>query len=247
MERLETDALQVDRDRVVDLPQWFGVSIEHLVEHLGAGLPGEGATSREQLIEEDSQGPDIGAAVHVVRQAPDLFRGHVGWCSGDFPGVVLLDAFVDGQPEVGHIRHAAIVQQDIAGLQVAMDESLGVSVVYGVRDLGDQRCHFAIAHPIGRVFDVQWSAIDEVHDNEASQIAIATHIMNGHDIRMFQLGRHPRFFQEPADIMLAREQPLARDLDGHQAIQLRILGQHDASEASLGDQAEDRVATNVFR
>jgi hypothetical protein len=60
--------------------------------------------------------------------ATGLFRTHVGWRSCvSWPLVYVL--LTQSQSEVGHERLAGLVQQDVAGLDVPMDQSLLVGVV----------------------------------------------------------------------------------------------------------------------
>ena len=70
---------------------------------------------------------------------PRLLRGHVAGRADDCAGVreiaVAFDAL--GQAEVGDVRRAVGVEQDVAGLEVAVQDAALVGVVDGASD-GDQ-------------------------------------------------------------------------------------------------------------
>lgn len=84
----------------------------------------------EQFVEREAEGEDVAAGVGVT---VELFGGHVPQRAEDVAGVrqVLLVGRL-GEAEVGDPDAAAGVEQQVAGLHVAMDDALLVGVVEGL-------------------------------------------------------------------------------------------------------------------
>ena len=92
----------------------------------------------QQFVEDDAQAEDVAAAIDPMPFATGLFRTHVG----GRPGVARPLAHVllsQGQPEIGHERLAALVEQNVARLDVPMHQPLLVGVV---QRLGHRRHQF---------------------------------------------------------------------------------------------------------
>ena len=96
-------------------------------------MAGKREPAGQPPVEDDAQGPDVGAAVEAVRLPPDLLGRHVRRSPRDLAPPQPLDLLVDGQAEVADARLAPQVEQDVRGLQVAVHQagSVGVGVVHG--------------------------------------------------------------------------------------------------------------------
>ena len=123
----------------------------HLVEGgvlQGLGLERGGAG--EQFVEEDAEGVDVGAGVDVggVGVGAGLLRAHVGRGADH-----LLEAGEErlvgevglhrlGDAEVDHLGHrlGAVLDgdEDVAGLEVAVDDAFLVGVLDGAADLEEE-------------------------------------------------------------------------------------------------------------
>ena len=89
-------------------------------DSLGASRPGT-ASGRSELVENDSQAEDVGAAVDPVPLAPGLLGTHVGGRAGE--SVPLAEVLLrEHQAEVGDARFALEVEQDVGRLDVAVDQ-----------------------------------------------------------------------------------------------------------------------------
>ncbi len=73
-----------------------------------------------------------------MRLAPDLLGGHVGGRAGDLTGPEPLQVLADRQAEIGDVRLALTVDQDVRGFQVAVDQSGPVGVVDSLGDVDHQ-------------------------------------------------------------------------------------------------------------
>ncbi len=92
--------------------------------------PLERQSTGEQFVEHNTQRVDVAARVGQMAGAAGLFGRHV--CGGAEYGGVGCERRVALQPhqaEVADVRLAALVDQDVRGLQVAVKHALGVSVV----------------------------------------------------------------------------------------------------------------------
>src|SRR5207244_1564225 len=71
---LQTDALQLLRDGVVDLPGRPGQGGRYLLQKLVPRGAAEGAAAGQQLVEDHAQAEDVRAAVHPVPLTAGLLR-----------------------------------------------------------------------------------------------------------------------------------------------------------------------------
>src|SRR4051812_48684359 len=103
--------------------------------------------------------------------------------------------------------------------------------------VGQDRAEFAgllwrklfLPEPIGKI-----RAANEIADNVDS-ISGSADFQHADDIRVLQLGRRTRLAEKQLDVVLVQD-VLARQLDGDESIQLRILGHPDIAEVSASQQ-----------
>src|SRR6202034_1647247 len=120
------------------------------------GFSGEGQLAGGHFVEHDGEGEEVGAGVEIL--AADLFGRHIGdGADGGAGSGDVLGAFADGgervagvvdvvlfcvgvgaglfgEAEVENFGVAAAGDEDVGGLDVAMDDAGGVSGVEGVGD-----------------------------------------------------------------------------------------------------------------
>ena len=83
-------------------------------------------------------------------------------------------------------RAVALVQQDVGGLQVAVDDAVGVARGERVRDLrGEQRGGDRGERAVLPDVAVQVGAVDQVHD-QGEQIALDDQVAGAHDVVVAQ-------------------------------------------------------------
>src|SRR5690242_14907191 len=133
-QRLEADAFQLQRNRVIPLPGRVNVNILNLIEEaLESGglkwtLPGQ------QLVQNRAQAEYVRSAIHEVALTTSLFGAHVrrGSHEAGAPAEIHL---AQRQTEISDKRHPWLTgprstfQQDISWLDVPVDQALAVGVM----------------------------------------------------------------------------------------------------------------------
>ena len=209
---------------------------------LGGGA-GERRVAREHLVEHRAQGVDVGAGgdlalahrllgAHVVRRA----ERHAGLGHPAPAGL----AGRERDAEVGDQR-LAVVQQDVLGLDVAVDHAVAVGVVerrghFG-RDpdrVGDRELLLA-GEPVA-----QGLALDVGHDVEEVAVGLAR-VEQGQDVGVLEVGRQLDLGQEPLGADHGRQLG-AEDLHGHRPVVADVLGEVDGGHAAGAGFAVETVA-----
>ena len=187
-QRLLADPLELAGDRVVDLAERARLGRGDLIHHLGARVAAERLPAGQELVKHDAQAEDVRAAVDAVPLAAGLLGAHVGGRAGE-PGALAVVLVLERQPEVGHPGLVRGVDQDIGGLDVAVDQAPRMSVV---QRLGDDRRQLgrlaerrpALPQPLGQV-----AALDELRDHVAEAVVGPAHVVDRHDVRVVELGQ----------------------------------------------------------
>src|SRR5438477_11925925 len=97
--------------------------LQHL---LGAAVKRQ--TAGEKQVQHNAETEDVGPAIDAVSLAVGLFGTHERWRSGH--ARTLAEIFLlERQPKIRQVRLARIVDQDVRRLDVAMDQSVLMSVL----------------------------------------------------------------------------------------------------------------------
>jgi hypothetical protein len=126
--------------------------------------------------------------------------------------------FPQGQPKVGHIRFAALVQQDVAGLDVPMDQPLLVGVV---QCLGYCRHQFdSLVDRKAGLLDLRGEvrAVDVFRDDETGELVGTADIVYRHDVGMIEVGDGSGFGEIGLGVFGSGKQPAVRYLDGDEPL-----------------------------
>ena len=176
------------------LPGRAGFEARDLLQQFRLRVRLKRPPSDQQFVEDHAQAEDVAAAIDPMPFATGLFGTHVG----GRPGVAwpLADVlFPQGQPEIGHERLAALVEQDVARLDVPMHQPLLVGVV---QRLGHRRHQFdrfverqpGLLEPRGEV-----GAFDVLRDDETGELLGAADIVDRHDVGVIEVGDGAGFGQ----------------------------------------------------
>ena len=96
-------------------------------------ITGEGAPIGDELVEHDSERPNIGASAGVL--AAKLFGGHIGQGAKQRSGLGLGRRRQAGDTEIDHFDDSIAGHDDIGRLDVAVDHATTMSVIEGTAGL----------------------------------------------------------------------------------------------------------------
>ena len=96
-----------------------------------------------------------------------------------------------GQPEIQNLGVAALGDEDVGGLDVAMNDPLGMRGIQRVGNLDRQTEHSFIFHGLSADAMLQRHALQKLHGNERLSPCLADFV-DGANIGMIQRGSRPR-------------------------------------------------------
>ncbi len=131
--------------------------------------PAERARARKQFIENHAQTEYVRPAIDEMRFAAGLLRTHVGACAGHaWPLPELLVG--QGQTEIGDVRLAGGIEQDIGGLDVPMHYSVAVRVMQCRGNGSHERRRYLAGRQTGFDSVGQRRPFDVLGDDEAQSV-----------------------------------------------------------------------------
>ena len=234
--------------------EWFGATGEHGVEELGGAQVGEGRGAGEEVVEDGTEGVDVAAGVDGL--AAGLLGRHVadrseqGAGGGDVGdgvggagigiGICPLGQVL-GEAPVDDDGLAELADEDVGGLEVAVDDAVAVGVSDGVcggdhlREQGEAGGE-ALA---GGDALLERAALDELHAQEGAAELVAAEVVEGDDAGVLQAGGDRGLAGEALDGGGVEAQEL---LDGDRAAELAVLGAADGTEAAAREHLGEAVA-----
>ena len=102
-----------------------------------------------------------------------------------------------GQPEICDLHPAALVDEDVFRLDVAMDDAFVVGELQGVADLRHDRQGLLGLYVAGPDRLPQVDAVDVLHDEVELAVRRAAEIVDGDDVRMAEPRQRPGLAREP--------------------------------------------------
>ena len=186
--------------------------------------------AHQHLEEDAAEAVDVGAAIDVLT-AIDLFRAHVARRADDVPGGGVARAHRARNAEVGD-DGVARIEQDVRGLDVAVDDIAAVGVAQGVGDLArdlervaDRELAFTVeALAQGLALDVGHDVIDQAVD--------LVGIVQRQDVGMVQAGGDLDLTQKPGGADLCGKVG-PEHLYGNGTLILEVVGQEDFRHPAL--------------
>ena len=204
--------------------------------------------SANQLIRHHAQRIHIAAHVDVRAVALQLLGTHVGQGAQHLAILGQAMGGIVAQPRYAEIKYlgvTAFVDEDVAGLQVAMNHAAFVRMVHGARNLDQQAqtCFQVQALFPGmaqqviaaHIFEREPRHLDIIHARLTGRIQTS-------NTRMLQLRKH--FNLSPHALDCGSRQA-AHHLERNLALRMRLLGQIDPAHAALAQHLEDTVRTNA--
>jgi hypothetical protein len=189
----------------------------------------------EQFEEQDAQGVDIGLGGEGL--GLDLFGGQVGGGTGDdvsgSGGLVIAQLL--GDAEVGEEGVAVLVEQDVGGLDIAVDDALLVGGIQGGGDLVEQEGDLLRGPGFPALQGLcQGAAFHQAHD-QVSTLGVAPVVVERHDVQVLQLGDQLCFTFEAADELGAVGVFGQDDLDCHLAVDGLLAGAVDGTVGTFAE------------
>ena len=178
-------------------------AIQNGIKDDGGGVAGEGLAARGHFVENDAEGKEISAQIEFF--AASLFGGHVGNGAEGGPGTgeIVVATGVHsvaggngerlfqrgtenfGEAEVEDLGLTAFGNENVGGLDVAMDDALGVGGVECIGNL-DAEVEDGIGFE-GAPFDAMFErvAFEKLHGDEVAAVVIPD-VVDGADVGMVQ-------------------------------------------------------------
>ncbi len=234
--------------RTGPLPQLadFRRLVDDRVQQCDRRAPLECRMTRDHLCGNTPESEDV--RPRVDRLAGSLLGGHVARRPQDRPleseieaGEELRDAEVC-QP--GVLAAVTLLQKDVGGLDVPMDDAVPVGMGEGAGDVDQQpegprrRERPAVAKGL-----LEAGATDQPHRHPGI-LVLQPGVVDGNDRRVIQPGDRPDLVFEPQDLLPSRKAALreGEDLEGYDPLELLVEDAVDPAEAALADQGLDPVA-----
>ena len=239
------DLLQLRRDGWLERAGRRGI-VEQAVVHDGEGVgSGEGNGPGEHLVEHDAEGVDVAARVSAL-SADLLGRDVVGRAEalGEVAEGEAAGAGVGGDAEVDEADVVVVVDHDVLGLHVAVDDAVGVDVLQRAAD-ADGELDGAVDGEPGLLLNdlAEKAAGDPLHDHvDLGAAGVGEDL---HDGGMMQAG---------ADVCLALEALVeggvaldlgVGDLYGDLRAGARVGGAEDGGHAAGGHQLFEAVVVEL--
>ena len=204
-----------------------------------------------QLESDDPQRVDVRPRVDVGQPAR-LLRAHVVQGADHLAGRRHTEAARFVRPEhardaeVQHLRPSTLLDEDVAGLQVAVDDAVLVRVLHGVADVREQletRPHVERSGVLQ-----ERPAVDELHGEVREGPQRAGESARGVDLgdRGVPQTREQLRLQLEALQRLRRGDLSPEDLQGDMAPGLVLLGQEDRAHAARAQPAHDAVRSDAL-
>ena len=143
-----------------------------------------------------------------------------------------------GETEVGDLHAAFLVDQDVLGLDVAMDDAFIVGELQGIADLRHDPERFGGLQSAGPHRLAQIDAVHEFHD-EITETAGLADIVNADNVRMAEHGERLGLAHEPFGKRGILAELRRQNLDCDQPVQAVLPRLVHRSHAALTQQFEN--------
>ena len=212
--------------------------------HGDEAVAAEGQLPGQALVEHDAQRVDVGARVdraavgllgREVVGAPDE---HVGARDAGLP--VRVEGARD--PEVGELHGPVAGEEDVLGLDVAVDHPLRLGVGQGAADLGaDAGGLGGRQRPLAPDARLEVLPLHELHDEVGALVVLAP-VEQVHEVRVRQAGHQEGLAAEPLGVLLVGQEPRVQALHRHVAAQHGVARSPDRRHSAAADQLVEAVA-----
>ena len=215
-----------------------------LEHHRQGGLGFIGHPTGDHLVQHHTQRVDVTAVIHRI--AHTLLGRHVSWRADDGPARGELGRLCHqlGNAKVSEEGVAPLVDQHIAGLDVAVNHILAVGIVQRAAHLGQNPCGLLqVNRPFPGDQVLQGARFDIAHDQVGRAIFL-TIVVDRQDMRVLQTGKGSRLLGKAPHKALILGEVTGQDLDGDIAVHGGLVGLEYGSHAAPADLLHDLVGTD---
>src|SRR5207302_731233 len=145
-----------------------------------------------------------------------------------------------GETEVENLGVTALGDENVGGLDVAMNDALGVSGVERVGDFDGKLEQSLGLDGMPRDAVLQGHAFEVLHHDEGLAIVLIDFV-NGADVGMIESGSGARFTLKTLEGLGVGGDVLGKKFEGDEAAQLDVLGLIDNTHASAAEFLNDAV------
>jgi hypothetical protein len=211
------------------------------------------------IVKDHAEGKEIAAGVYLF--ATDLFRGHVGdnaECGAGTGEIFGADAdrgrgvgFCVGTGEGGNFGEAEVENfgiatfgdENVGGLDVAVDDALGMSGIESVGDL-DRVSEELIELDRAADDDVlEGGAIEKLHGDE-SFAGVFADVVNGADIRVVERGGGAGFALEALQRLGVVGDVFGEEFESYEAAKAGVFGFVHHAHAAADEFFDDAIVRN---
>ena len=235
-----------------------GRAVQDGFENDTAGVATKGERARCHFVEDDAEREEVAARVEVF--AADLLGRHVGdgaecaagagemsfvrsLCCGGIGNGVGTDgsgAGNFGEAEVENFRAATLGDENVCGLDVAVNDA---SVVSGVEGVGAVDADFEEAFEFQRARGdevLQRGAVEEFHCDKGAAVVFAD-VVDGADVGMIQRGGGACFTFEAFERLWVVGEIVGEKFEGDEAAEARVFGFVDHAHSATAEFFDDAV------
>jgi hypothetical protein len=217
-----------------------GGALQVLKENAHGRLALEGRLAGENLEQESPEGIDVGVNPHIT--TVDLFRSHVVWCPYEDSalresGARLLNH--RRETEVHDLHRVIVSDEDVGGLDVAMDDLLGVR---RAKPLADLLCDGDTALPLQPAViskDLRQTPAGEVLHGDGMGSLDLQEVVKANDVLVRDLPGVLQFVDESTNHRFVHGDLGIQDLEDQLLVDGRVLDEIDVTEAPAPDLAHD--------
>ncbi len=196
---------------------------------------------REHLVEHRAAGVDVGAGVGAV--VGDDLRREVGDGADQRPaGRGRCGADGPGQAEVGDLDVAVGGDEDVLGLDVAVDDLGRVGGRQRDEHLLEQLERAVGRHRRFLAHEVAQRAAGDVLHDEIGDVAVAALVEDRDHVAVVELGGRLGLADETVGELLVVAEPVVHDLDRDLAVEPAVDSKEHAGHAAACNAVADQVA-----
>jgi hypothetical protein len=145
-----------------------------------------------------------------------------------------------GETEVENFGVAALGDENVRGLNVAMDDAFGVRGIQSVRDIdGEGKEIFGVERMAGDAV-LERLAVEKFHGDEGLAVLLAN-VVNGADVRMIERGGGLGFALETGEGLRVARDVLREKFQRDETAEARVLGFVDDTHAATTEFFDDAV------